>query len=284
MELYHSIIGLPRSGKTTFLAALWHLIDAAEIETRLVLEKLEGDKRYLNQIATAWRDCKPVLRTSQNGEISVNIHARFVDSDTSIVLGFPDLSGESFERQFAIRQVKPDYLDGFNKTGGILVFVSANKTTDGIMISDLGPDILDGDADAAVSPTPPEPMISWKHEMVPQQAQLVDLLQMLQRPPFEIRRRKLSLIVSAWDVISDPDLSPSEWVAREVPLLDQFLKHNPDSFEIKVWGISAQGGDIRGEKRSQLLAMTPSERVRCVGDEGSSHDLTVPISWLSEAF
>ena len=280
MEYYHSIIGLPRSGKTTFLAALWHLIEADEVDTHLVLDKLEGDSRYLNSISSAWRECKPVTRTSQGGEVGVKIHAKFSSTEQRIILGFPDLSGESFERQFATRQVRPEYVDGFSQDGGVIVFVSANRSVDGLTIADLGCEILqESPADIGS----PDPIVTWKHEMVPQQVQLVDILQMLQRGPFNLQRRKLALVVSAWDVISDSTLSPAEWLAREMPFLNQFLTHNPNSFEFKVWGVSAQGGDISGGLRTKLLSLTPSQRLRCVGDSGENHDITTPIFWLSEA-
>jgi len=290
VDLYHSIIGLPFSGKTTFLAALWHLIDAGEIETRLVLDHLEGDKRYLNSIAKSWRECKRVGRTSMSGEVDVSIHARIVQTGQQIVLGFPDLSGESFARQFATRRAKTDYVEGFNREGGMLLFISANKSTDGLTIADLGPELLDAveapdtTANEGIATQPAvDALVDWKYEMVPQQAQLVDLLQMLQSTPFEIRRRKLAVIVSAWDVVPDPDLRPAQWLAREMPLVFQYLAHNPESFDFKVWGVSAQGGDISGGDRQKLLSMTPSERVRCIGEESQSSDITAPISWLSEA-
>jgi hypothetical protein len=58
---HYVIIGLPRSGKTTFLTAFWHLIDA-------------GDQQHLNAIAEAWRRCEEVPRTSMAAEVSVHIH------------------------------------------------------------------------------------------------------------------------------------------------------------------------------------------------------------------
>ena len=58
------IIGLPASGKTTFLAALWHVIEADETECRLKLNRYEGDLKYLNAIAQAWRTFNKVPRTS----------------------------------------------------------------------------------------------------------------------------------------------------------------------------------------------------------------------------
>src|ERR1700761_1052789 len=98
---YHSILGLPRSGKTTFLAALWHLIDAGEVATKLVLDKLVGDHAYLNAIAEAWRRCEEVPRTSMAAETKVTIHVHAQAIGQKMALEFPDLSGESFEIQFA---------------------------------------------------------------------------------------------------------------------------------------------------------------------------------------
>ncbi len=46
------IIGLPASGKTTFLAALWHLVTARDVDTVLRFGTLRvGDAAHLNAIA-----------------------------------------------------------------------------------------------------------------------------------------------------------------------------------------------------------------------------------------
>src|SRR5437667_10335369 len=98
-DVYQSMIGLPRSGKTTFLAALWHLIDAGEVSTKLVLDQLIGDHNYLNAIVDSWRRCEEVPRTSMAAETEVAIHVHEPATGRKCILGFPDLSGESFERQ-----------------------------------------------------------------------------------------------------------------------------------------------------------------------------------------
>jgi predicted ATPase len=58
------ICGLPGSGKTTFLAALWHLVSSREIETKLKFGSLRsGDMTHLNEIAARWRSAKVQDRT-----------------------------------------------------------------------------------------------------------------------------------------------------------------------------------------------------------------------------
>lgn len=273
---YHTILGLPRSGKTTFLAALWHLIDAGEVATKIVLDKLVGDHAYLNTIVDAWRRCEEVPRTSMAAETKVTIHVHALASGQKVVLGFPDLSGESFKEQFAARLCTPDYVEGFTRTGGILLFVNANRPSDGLTLMDIGSAITDAEEQPK-----PESEKEWTTDIVPEQVCLVDLLQFLLRPPFIRRQRRLAVIVSAWDTVLAVKPLPEQWLARELPFLHQFLTNNRESFDVRVYGVSAQGGDVTGEQRSALLQQTPSLRIECVGPDADPHDLTAPLLWLT---
>lgn len=110
-ELRYMIVGLPRSGKTTFLAAFWHLINAGEVATKLELDRLVDDHKYLNTIVEAWRRCEEVPRTSMASEqTSLAVHVRQPSTDRRAVLVFPDLSGESFNRQVALRMCRQSYI------------------------------------------------------------------------------------------------------------------------------------------------------------------------------
>ncbi|MCZ7484141.1 hypothetical protein [Rhizobium rhizogenes] len=273
---FHSILGLPRSGKTTFLAALWHIIDAGEVDTKLILDQLVGDHRYLNRIVEAWRRCEEVPRTPVAAETQVAIHVHEPANGRKIVLEFPDLSGESFEDQFAARMCTSAYVEGFARDGGILLFVNADRPADGMTHLDLVPAIF-GDEAAENDDSEQE----WSAKLVPEQVRLVELLQFIQRAPFQIRSRRLALVVSAWDVITDPGLEPAVWLEREMPFLHQFLRNNRQSFDVRVYGVSAQGGDVTGGERQNLARETPSRRIRCVGPNADPHDLTAPIVWLS---
>lgn len=269
----HSIIGLPSSGKTTFLAALWHLLDADEVSSKFVLDKLVGDHTHLNTIAEAWRKCEEVPRTSMAAEAKVSIHVKEVMSEQKAILHFPDLSGESFEHQLSSRLCTTDYVEGFEGSGGILLFVTADRASDGMTILDVDPpgeDVIEQ----------PEDHCEWTPKMVSMQVKLVDLLQFLQSSPFRRDKRRIAVVVSAWDVIETPELEPARWLQRELPFLHQFLTSNPVSFEFRVYGVSAQGGDVTSDRKGELILKTPSMRISCVGPETEPHDLTSPIAWL----
>jgi len=273
-RLYHAIIGLPESGKTTFLAALWHLIEAGEVTTQLALDRLDGDREYLNKIADCWRRCEKVPRTSGAGETDVSIWVHEPATGRQAKLGFPDLAGESFERQVATRKCRKTYIDDFDGNGGVMLFLTADRPQDGATLLDMAP-MWEGEESQS------DEMKEWTPSCIPQQVQLVELLQFLQRPPFRRVCRRLAVIISAWDVIAEPRPSPEVWLNRELPLLHQFLLSNGASFNFRVYGVSAQGGNL-GEAKGTLLKKTPSERVECVGDGVQPHDLTAPIHWLME--
>lgn len=285
-DLFHSIIGLPESGKTTFLAALWHIIDAGEVSTALKLDTLMGDHKYLNNIVEAWHKCVKVPRTSGQDEQNISIHMHHLATGQQIVLDFSDLSGESFDIQFSTRQCTREYVENYDHEGGILLFINADRGQDGINIVDLAPVLEDIEERDQLSESTP-----WSHKLVPQQVRLVDLLQFLQRPPFSRRCRRLVVVISAWDVVQLPRPEPETWLKREYPFLYQYLIANPHSFEFKVFGISAQGGDIPKEDKkpseaqlqtqNKLLQMTPSERIECISPNTNSHDITTPICWLT---
>jgi Double-GTPase 1 len=99
MTAFHTIIGMPASGKTTFLAALWHLITSAELDPALLLDRLEGDANYLNKIVEVWQRCERHPCTSRAEENAIDLHMKDKETGAPITLNFIDLSGETFHRQ-----------------------------------------------------------------------------------------------------------------------------------------------------------------------------------------
>ena len=65
VEHRHVVIGFQGSGKTTYAAALWYLVDAREKQVTTVLSKgtHRGEFAYLETIADAWERGYQVKRT-----------------------------------------------------------------------------------------------------------------------------------------------------------------------------------------------------------------------------
>src|ERR1035437_2592783 len=90
------ICGLPESGKTSFLAAFWHLVTSREVDTQLRFRTLrDGDATHLNALAKRWRDAKVQIRTEVGASTLVSMNLADA-ANAPIRLTFPDLSGESY--------------------------------------------------------------------------------------------------------------------------------------------------------------------------------------------
>lgn len=290
------IMGLPASGKTTFLAALWHLVESGETECRLIMDHYRGDFTYLNSIADAWRNFQKIPRTSQTGDTDVTIYLRDRITGVRGTALFPDLAGEVFDLQVEERRCRPEFIEQADAEDGILFFINANVKEDSLSIveynSRLPPEFRGetptvgsaGEGSISLALTIPE----WEPKFLPSQVRVVQLLSDLTRPPFTYRTRKLAFLISAWDLVSDQGLTSDEWLARNMPLVHQFLRTNGKSFTHRVYGVSAQGVSLEDNAAVDVAAsLTPSRRIQIVGDDDDDddglHDLTAPLVWLMSA-
>lgn len=281
------LIGLPSTGKTSFLAALWFAIQQTVSPTALVLKKLEGDSTYLNRIRDAWLAFKAVGRNPTDSETFVSMWLKRKDGDEEVHLTFPDVSGESFKQQWATRQLTVSYDKCLKQANGGILFIHPDSIKLPLRIQevdDLAAMIDDGVAEemaAPATPPPPSSPVPWDIEKAPTQVQLVELLQfMMKRPSFRAPFR-LAIAVSAWDLVAPSKISPEDWVTQQMPLLKQFLVAHRKSFEVGFYGVSAQGGKYEGEDIKMLENKQPVRRIEVVGNGvKNKHDITEPLLWL----
>jgi len=283
------VFGFHRSGKSTFAAALWHLVDSRELPTALLKGKHSGDFRYLEEIAQSWSEGWEVERTKSDQVEDISINLMHPQSADELTLEFTDLPGERFETAFASRLCTPEFVQLVNDSAGMLLFVSADRLLDGVTILDaFGSDGSDGEPPSAEggnaldSVQPEDP--PWIPEKTPIQVQIVDLLQAIQMPPFAERPRRVAVIVSAWDLTDEA--SADDWLSKKMPLLDQYLRSGQGALGVRVYGVSAQGGKLSkkgsdpGPDRDRLLKIQPpSRRIKIVGRDVAEHDLTCPLLW-----
>lgn len=272
-------IGLPGSGKTTFLAALWHVLSDRSSTTTLKLTKPSGDRTYLNQITTEWRECSQVPRTNLQTEQVVVLH---LDGEGfgAFDLSIPDLAGEAFKQQLTDRRMSRHHDAFVQEATGVMLFLhpDVQKGTQLTVARQLEA-TLPGSKTAEATSASSVPN-TWSPDMLPHQTKLVELLQFL----LERTQRKLrvAVVVSAWDLVDSIGTPPHGFIARELPLLQQFLEANDDLLEHAVFGVSAQGGDITVEAEKQALLELDDalKRIKVRQDQETSQDITKPIAWL----
>ncbi len=273
-------IGLPGSGKTTFLAALWHVLSDRSSTTALKLTKLSGDRTYLNQITKEWRECSQVPRTNLQTEQVVVLHLDGEGFGT-FDLSIPDLAGEAFKQQLTDRRISRHHDAFVQEATGVMLFLhpDVQKGTQLTAARQLEATIT-GSQKAEASSSSSSVPSAWSPEMLPHQAKLVELLQFL----LERTQRKLrvAVVVSAWDLVESLGKAPHAFISRELPLLQQFLEANDELLEHAVFGVSAQGGDITvaSEKQSLLEFDDALKRIKVRQGEDTGQDITKPIAWL----
>jgi hypothetical protein len=279
------LIGLPSTGKTSFLAAMWYAIQQNNTPTGLVLKRLEGDSTYLNTIRAAWLAFKPVGRNPTDSETYVSMWLKRRHGEEEVHLTFPDVSGESFKQQWVSRQLTASYEKCLKAANGGILFIHPKTITLPLRITEVDnlAALIDDEvaAEASAPETSAPPAIPWDIEKAPTQVQLVELLQFLRRqadfkPPF-----RLAITISAWDLVASSKLSPEKWISEQLPLLTQFLNSNQRSFEVQFYGISAQGGNYEGSGVATLHGKNPAHRIEIVGNDiKNKHDITEPLLWL----
>lgn len=274
-------IGLPASGKTTYLAALWYLVKRTG-GTRLQFNRLlEGDNSHLNNIAERWSEARTQDRTKISGDLVVKLS--LLDPDgREIILGFPDVAGEAFKEMWANRECDSKVSEMI-RDGNVLLFIHADNI---VQPAPLMP--LPSSSDAEEEP--PAEGIAWSPDISPTQVMLVSLLSMLNEPVLGGPRstRRLAVMLSAWDIVESRGKSPEEFFREHLPLLNQYLQQCTDGWTSRIYGVSAQGGtydnpDIEtpGDDASRLLRFdSPIDRIRLIRGTETSKDLTEPIEWL----
>ena len=293
------VLGFQASGKTTFAAALWHLVDSREIsDTALVKGRHNGDFQYLEKISAVWAEGWAVDRTRSQEWLPITINLRSLVSETDVRLSFVDIAGETVERIFATREVDGRVDPLIREASGLLLFVSALRPIDDDSIVDMflaypdeaPPEPADDPVEAGsdASSAGSGEAVPFKVEMTPQQVQLVDLLDSFADDPLAMRPARIAVIISAWDRAHGAS-TPEAWLEDHMPLLFQYLATHSDEFQTRIYGVSAQGGHVpskenrteQSDRAEMLKQLEASRRIKVVGHGAGDHDLTHPIAWLS---
>lgn len=292
-----SIIGLPGSGKTTFLAALWELVNERRVPKVLRFHSIgDNDQSYLRKIVKVWRSAKEQARTRLTGlkAVKMNLHD---DAGNVVQVTMPDAPGEDFRTMWEDRELGRVLGENL-ATGNIMLLLNGNKVKAPAWITERVAQRRTTGA-AKVEMPPKE----WDPSMAPTQVQLVDLLQQISHAPVGTANRKIVVMISAWDKVEGEGLSPNAFLRQKLPLLAQYLEAGRDAWTSRVYGVSAQGGEYdrnvendeqtddgvnskknkpKGGRDADRLREVdiPADRIRLVIDERQSNDLTEPLQWL----
>lgn len=291
------VIGLPRAGKTTYLAAFWHLLLSEEVADSLQMAELQPSREHLNNITALWRQWKSIGRTTLPKERVVTVNLRIPGSTDDYELAVPDASGEAFRRIFETRRCSADFETLASEAEAVMLFIHPSQAIPPQTI-DVNVDALADLIDAAFEETDveaedtanslasetstetteaPEPL-KFSPKYATYQSKLVDLLQISRR--FRgTNPQKLAVVISAWDLCTAEGFSPEQWLRERLPLLHQYLHANDDICPFEIYGISAQGAELK-TPGTLVDALRSSDRIKVIHNGEESKDLTLPIRYV----
>ncbi len=272
------LIGLPQSGKSTFIAALWHVVESGELPSSFKISSLPEERSYLNTIREAWLKCKSLERNKVDQISTINLQIEDTQNKLNGSVTFPDVSGEMYRMQFETRKLSSGYYQLLKRSNGILLFINPNDVKKPILISEWNSVIPAGEENMEQRYKP------WEFSDVPTQVMLVDLLQ-IAAAVIDIPC-KIGIVISAWDVIiSDPIVNqeiktPEDWLKQNLPLLYQYIKSNFRNLKTEVFGISAQGGNYDTDTAQLYNCVKPSDRIKVQKGTDVMSDISQPLRWL----
>lgn len=289
------ILGLPAAGKTSFLAALAYSLEQTDMPTKLKLDRFTGNHQYLALLAETWAKGEKVPRTNPGTE-QERLRLQLRDSEDRVLqVEFPDLSGETFQKQYRTREIDEDLAAQIADCGSLMLFINPGSTKEPELIAELPaqirnepspedppPETAEDDPEGS-PPVGNTPADAAPKEVTPTAVQLVVLLQDIL---FLLESRgsvslPLAVVVSAWDVVMDRG-GPEHFVKERLPLLWQYLYTHKEWLEVSYYGVSAQGGRLNSEEEAERLlekhSAIPVERILVVDPAGEqSHDITLPL-------
>jgi hypothetical protein len=280
------LMGPAESGKTSFLAAFWIYANGAA-QAGLSVKCHPQDSSYLDELQQAWLNFKKVPHTSLGMERSVELKIIWKANQEEFNLTIPDLSGESFDEIWVYRHWTPLFQTLLDGSGGALLFMHPEKIEDGVTLQDVQE--LQAQIQHAEPPGQPEAPAAEKPKptlfdiaKVPTQIKLIDSLQLIAETGKLNQPFRLGVVVSAWDSVlaTQAAAMPGSWLKSRMPALVSYLANNPELFDFKIFGVSAQGVDY-GKLTPEFENTPPHARCRVAADGiANSTDVTTPVQWL----
>lgn len=294
------MIGMPSSGKTTYLASLCRLLlyGEQEVEWKLDPKDVPDGFDKVGNFIKNLNSYKAVERTYGVDfyKVKFNLYNHKQDCIQFIV---PDLSGEIFRDLVYDRRIPSNVMEQIIESDILLFFINDNT-----MIPEERIKIREKSAIKQLNEEQADKIIQNAENKVEEHAEdkeqieskerdtnkeeeqkkyinqsaLVELLQnIVYLVPHSLNVR---FVISAWDLVEkefqQDKVTPEEYIKIKLPLLYQYLLFNAKIIDYEIWGVSAQGGDFDDKDDLKKLQGDNGEDYVCVVDSkaDTSKDLT----------
>lgn len=272
-----AFVGLPGTGKTTYLGALWQVIQDAR-EPSVVELDFTGDRAYLQEIGGLVASGEEVRRTDVGSTEGMALGLRFHD-DLECHLSVPDLSGETVRMLVEERVWDPNLHSAVLNADALILFVHPDTVRSPMRrnsVSEMANELGVSEMGEAASPEPVQP---FEHRLACTGAALTDVLENMVELQLERRRLRLAIVASAWDRAEGGGETPKEWLQDRLPAIAAWCTTNSWRVRSQVFGVSAIGGQLPDDRDSLLAKGAVSQRAYAHTGDGAPVSITGPLQW-----
>jgi hypothetical protein len=274
------IIGGPDTGKTNYVARLWHALKSGKGALRAVgiprdITHVEETIAHLFGGRFAPRSGLPEGRR----DFRVAVDAAGGDNSTRIII--PDISGELWQKAVLLSEISADWMEELHRASGAMLFVRAH--------SDLNQDPLDWVTSRKLLGQIGD---DEDRDALPTQVMLCELVRFLElslalRPDGGPPR--LAIVVTAWDLLDVEAAAkgPEQFLEANFPLFAGRIS-DLTQLDVQVFALSVVGGDIgRDPDYRAAFLDRPFEQHGWVivknpetAEWTRQSDVTLPVAWV----
>jgi hypothetical protein len=297
-------VGLARTGKSTYLGALWMIIQDPRASFIREVD-VRGDRSYLTQLGEQVSLLKEMTRTDVNSDEGLELIVELGEFG-ELNLQIPDLSGETLRLLVEDRAWHDLLRRAFTDSDALLLFVHPDRLRIPIR-TNFTADVLDElmtaapedegeDSDRGVDSGASEPDETSEDEdgdkapvfsprLASTAAKLIDAIENLLDARIEGSILKVGIIISAWDVVEKAwptdggKPTPRAWLEHRLPAVWQVLRANSNRVDIAVFGVSAIGGRLPDDREKLKEKGAVLDRAYAVDEEGRGVTLVAPLEW-----
>lgn len=263
------IAGLPSTGKSTYIGALYTIEKDGKSGHELTCVKYPPNTAYLDNLRKNWQSMKIVDRTTLREPVEVELTMKKKEDGHEIVITLPDVAGEIFS-DLIMNNISPELLEWCKECDSILFFVR-----------NLTPMVLQDELPKDDTETPEERSQRRDLELkdIPDVIKNIMVLKFLNE---QMGKCKIAICVSAWDEVTDLEKGETveAWLKRNYPFLYQYVESHFTT--PTYYGISAQGSHYVANVKAiqKLMRQTESKKRAYIYLDKKDYDITKPLAGL----
>lgn len=262
-----AVLGLPGTGKSTYLGTLWHLVEEPTVDD-ISEVSVAGDRMHIQGLAQRVRAMEQVERTQHDANERFDVEVSLPEG-TQGRLVIPDRSGEQLQALIERRRW-PELLEAeIAEAGALILFVHPNAVRMPLELSI-----------ATSVARPREDDQDYENHLAATAAQLVDGLENVLEAMSDRWPVRLAVVVSAFDLLDG--WTPEQWLSERLPALAAMLRNNPDRVASTVYGVSAQGG-ASDEAEEVLSRGALHDRAWARAGDGEAVSVVAPVRWALDS-